>query len=271
MSEKEKSNIFSRGGNPFMKIWKKWWFWALIVAVLIGGIIEYAEPETEENTATTEVTTEPTETKEPETEESIETEKPETEKNDTEEIKDISAYELLAMEGHPVLYDYLSAAHNFWDNYAEKRIDFPDNYFDDFQSGKTALVIDAWLSLERDLDEHMIRGFEIYPNKEITLDEGLNLAKTYIPLDILGKWYEISQSEKYYFEKENRYRYSILYVPTEEGKGEIEKSGIDYNYVKVMISVENEIVTMIQIISTNETPNLGHDYEVQEWNYDFLK
>lgn len=274
MSEKEKSNKFSRGGvNPSRKIWKKWWFWALIVAVLIGGVIEYTEPEKEEtinDTTETETTTEPIVTTEPEIKENAATEEPTAEKESNEEKQDISAYELVTMEGHPVLYDYLSTAHTFWDSYAEKRIDFPDDYFDDFQSGKTALVIDAWLSLERDLDEHMIRAFEIYPNKEITLDEGLNLAKTYIPLDILGKWYEISQSEKYYFEKENRYRYSILYVPTEEGKGEIEKSGIDYNYIKVMINVENEIVTAIQIFSTNETPNLGHDYEVQEWNFDFL-
>ena len=93
MSEKEKSNKFSGGGvKPFGKVWKKWWFWALIVAVLIGGVIEFTEPETEEpTTATAEPTTEPTATKEPETEKSEVTKEPETEKNSTEEIKDITA------------------------------------------------------------------------------------------------------------------------------------------------------------------------------------
>ena len=69
MSEKEKSNKFRGGDKPFGKIWKKWWFWALVVAVLIGGVIEFTEPETEEPaTAIVEPTTEPTVTKEPETE-----------------------------------------------------------------------------------------------------------------------------------------------------------------------------------------------------------
>ena len=44
MSEKEKSNKFRGGDKPFGKIWKKWWFWALVVAVLIGGVIEFTEP-----------------------------------------------------------------------------------------------------------------------------------------------------------------------------------------------------------------------------------
>lgn len=58
-------------------IWKKWWFWALIVAVLIGGVIEFTEPETEEPaTAIVEPTTEPTATKEPETEAPTKTEEP---------------------------------------------------------------------------------------------------------------------------------------------------------------------------------------------------
>lgn len=53
------------------KFWKKWWFWALIVVVLIGGAIEYTEPKTEESTAViTETTTDLVVEKEAETEES---------------------------------------------------------------------------------------------------------------------------------------------------------------------------------------------------------
>ena len=67
MSEKEKSNKFSGGGGkPFGKIWKKWWFWVLVVAVLIGGVIEFTEQETEEPaTAIAEPTEEPTATADP--------------------------------------------------------------------------------------------------------------------------------------------------------------------------------------------------------------
>lgn len=272
MSEKEKSNKFSGGGGekPFGKVWKKWWFWALIVAVLIGGVIEFTEPETEEpTTATAEPTTEPTATKEPETEKSEVTKEPETEKNSTEEIKDISAYELVTMEGHPVLYDYLSAAHTFWDNYAEKRIDFPDDHFDDFQAGKTVLIIDAWLSTERELEEHIMRGFEIYPNKEISLNEGLDIAKSYLPLDILRKWYALEWSKCYYSEENNTYQYYVLYAPTESGKESIDEQGLDYNYAGVSLTVQNDIVIGLEVVSTNP---LGRNTDGKEidWEYDFL-
>ncbi len=271
MSEKEKSNKFSGGGvKPFGKIWKKWWFWALIVAVLIGGVIEFTEPETEEPaTATVEPTTEPTATKEPKTEKSEVTEEPETEKNSTEEIKDISAYELVTMEGHPVLYDYLSEAHTFWDNYADERIDFGDDVFYNPETGKTALSIETYLSLEHALDEHMIRGFNIFPNKEISLSEGLDIVKTYLPLDILKKWYALEWSKCYYSEENNTYQYYVLYTPTESGKESIDKQGLDYNYAGVSLTVQNDIVIGLSVVSTNP---LGRNTDGKEidWEYDFL-
>ena len=59
----------TKEGNQVQKkpIWKKWWFWALIVVLLIGGVIESTEPEKEEPaTAITEPTTAIAETEEPE-------------------------------------------------------------------------------------------------------------------------------------------------------------------------------------------------------------
>ena len=271
MSEKEKSNKFRGGDKPFGKIWKKWWFWALVVAVLIGGVIEFTEPETEEpTTATAEPTTEPTATKEPETEKSEVTKEPETEKNSTEEIKDISAYELVTMEGHPVLYDYLSAAHTFWDDYADERIDFGDDVFYKPETGKTVLSIETYLSLERTLDEHMIRKFNIYFDKEVSLNEGLDIAKSYVPIDIMKKWYMLEESKCYYFQESNSYEYLLFYKPTESGKETIEQQKLDYNYVEVILHMENDIVKTIHISSTYTSYRNRGEYELQDWEYDFL-
>lgn len=265
--------------KPF---WKKWWFWTLMIAALIGGVIEYVEPETEENTIAiieepeTKVAEEPEpETKiaeEPETEpESKIAEEPETEKKDTTEMKDISAYELLTLEGHPVLYDYLSAAHTFWDDYADERIDFGDDVFYDFETGKTVLTIETYLALEHALDEHMIRGFNIYPDIEISLDEGLSLAKSYIPIDIMKKWYALKTSECYRFVESNSYDYMLFYVPTESGKENIDQQKLDYNYVEVILHVENDVVKTIDISSTYTSYRNRGEYELQDWNYDFLE
>lgn len=198
-----------------------------------------------------------------------EAEKTTTKSVNNSEEKNISAYELISMEGHPVLYDFLSTAHTFWDNYAEKRIDFPDDYFDDFQAEKTVLVIDAWLSLEHGFNEHMIRGFEIYPDKEISLDEGLNLAKSYLPMDILKKWYALEWSKCYYSEEDNVYQYYVLYEPTESGKENIDKQGLDYNYAGVSLTVQNDVVIGLSVISTNPLGRHTDGHEI-DWKYDFL-
>lgn len=88
MGEKEKSNKFSGDGKHFGKIWKKWWFWVVIVLALIGGIIEFIEPETEESTAAiAESITEPMVTEEPTTKKNGQTEEPTTTAEPTTELQ----------------------------------------------------------------------------------------------------------------------------------------------------------------------------------------
>lgn len=103
MAENNKSNKSSGGVNPSKKIWKKWWFW-LIVIVFIGLLIpkdnsdEQKEPETKVETTTPKLKTttetaqpEITETTEPETVEQEPTEKAE-EPAAGKNIDDIGAY-----------------------------------------------------------------------------------------------------------------------------------------------------------------------------------
>lgn len=92
---KQKTNKSSGGVNPSKKIWKKWWFW-LIVIVFIGLLIPkdnsdgQKEPETKVETTTPELKT-PTETVQPETTE-IETREPETvEQEPTEKAEEPAA------------------------------------------------------------------------------------------------------------------------------------------------------------------------------------
>lgn len=99
MAENKKTNKSSGGRvNPSKKIWKKWWFW-LIVIVFIGLLIPkdnsdgQKEPETKVETTTPELKT-PTETVQPETTE-IETREPETVEQEPtagKNIDDIGAY-----------------------------------------------------------------------------------------------------------------------------------------------------------------------------------
>ena len=187
----------------------------------------------------------------------------------TEERTHLTAYQLVSMDGHPVLYDYLSAAHDFWDNYAEGRIDFGDTYYEN-ESGECALSMETYEVLERDQKEHMIRSFEIYPNEKLSLDKLLELAKTYLPMDVLREWYILNWSDCYYYEKENSYIYSMLYTPTDKGKEAIEKQNLDYNYAMVIIQMGDEFMPSILIRSTNSMPNIGNEYQRLEWEYDFL-
>ncbi len=199
---------------------------------------------------------------------------PTAEKSETEEVgpktdetTHMTAYQLVSMEGHPVLYDYLSTAHDFWDNYAEGRIDFADKHIN-YESGKTALMIDAYLSLERNLKEHMIRSFEIYPKDKLSLDEGLDLAKSYVPMDILKKYYALEWSRCYC--KDEYSMYVILYKPTEDGKKTIETQNLDYNYVMVIIDTKDNCVTGIKIDSVYSLSRHINEYKETDWEYDFL-
>lgn len=180
----------------------------------------------------------------------------------------MSAYELVSMDGHPILYDYLSTAHSFWDNYSNGRIDFPDEYTDDYKSGKTAIVIDAYLSLEHSKKEHMIQGFEIYLDEKISLESGLDLAKTYLPIDILEKWYHLSDSRCYYSKEEETRYYYLLYVPNEDDEEEIKK--LNYNYAMLLLCLKNDELDYMCIKSTNTIPKYLYNYELEEWSYDFF-
>ena len=94
--QKNEQKFWGGGGvNPYKKIWKKWWFW-LIVIVFIGLLIPkdnsdgQKEPETKVETTTPELKT-PTETVQPETTE-IETREPETvEQEPTEKAEEPAA------------------------------------------------------------------------------------------------------------------------------------------------------------------------------------
>ncbi len=79
MRKKEKSNVNLEKGKPFDKIWKKWWFWVIIVSFVIGGMLKETESETKESTValtetTEQATIEPATIEESETDEQTEIE-----------------------------------------------------------------------------------------------------------------------------------------------------------------------------------------------------
>lgn len=197
--------------------------------------------------------------------------KAETETNETktDEPKRLSDYELISMDGHPVLYDYISDAHDFWDDYADGRINFDDIYFNN-ESGDCVLSMTTYEVLERNQKEHMIRSFEINLKEKMSIKKLLKLAKSYLPINILKKWYSLKLCECYYEKKSDSYIYTILYEPTENGKKAIKKQNLDYNYAMVIIQMGNEIMPSISICSTYSMPDIDDDYKQVEWKYDFV-
>ena len=96
MAKNNKPNTSSGGGvNPSKKIWKKWWFW-LIVIVFIGLLIpkdnsdKQKEPETKVETTTPELKT-TTETAQPEITETETTEPETVEQEPTEKAEEPAA------------------------------------------------------------------------------------------------------------------------------------------------------------------------------------
>lgn len=95
--QKEKTNICSGGGVPSKPIWKKWWFWTIVVVVLVSGVNTFT------NNSSTESEQPKQETTEKQTAE--ENREPETEKP-TEPVKEtVETDEESAMVKETHIYD----------------------------------------------------------------------------------------------------------------------------------------------------------------------
>lgn len=183
--------------------------------------------------------------------------------NDADKKEDISAINsILLNEKHPVYYGNLKDAKNFSENFSEKTVVVDDQY--SFDSEKTLLYISGY--------DNSIRDIQIYldkTNERVTEKKGLKIANSYLPKDILKKYYSEPSYEKYIPKDTSKSIFKVIsYGLTEYGHQYYEKEHKYQGAVTVIFEEYNQEIKTITI--TFDEPRWMfsaemNGYTVEEW------
>lgn len=129
-----------------------------------------------------------------------------------------SDWEIITREGHPTFYGSVEHSHLIWDDVEKGKIVFPDGY--DKWGDSTILSMEAYRNsdLIREIYVSLV-NFDVPTEK--TLDEILPVVASYMPYEVMDKYYEFRRS--YSIEpdegKEDTDNYFVVsYGLTDEGK-----------------------------------------------------
>lgn len=195
--------------------------------------------------------------------------------NTTEQIKN-SDLEIITREGHPTYYGSVKSSHNVWKDVKKNKIIFADSY--DNYKDTTILSMSAYRNSD------LIRGISVNFNNfeepcKMTVKEVLPIIASYMPYDIMDKYYQFDKSESIQPDegKDGEYYYVISYNLTDSEKKAYDLKEHEYSgTIDVIICANKEgIVENFDInfgtprwmssLSTNS-------YHQVEWNcnlYDY--
>lgn len=191
--------------------------------------------------------------------------------DDTTDSHIESDLEIITRTGHPTYYGSIESSHALWDDVASGKIVFGNGYNE--YSDKTILCVEGYRNSD------LIHGIEVYfSNFEqpatISLEEALPIITSYIPYDVIEKYYQFNESKVYIPDEDNSAQtkyYVITYNLTDNGKA---LYGNEHEYsgsIDIVINVnENESVDSFSI-------NFGvprwmmspstNNYHIEKWEY----
>lgn len=169
------------------------------------------------------------------------------------EIAQETDMDIVMRDGHPTYYGSVEQSHAIWDDVEKGKIQFGDNNhgYDD----ATILYMDAYK--DSDIIRDVYINFSAFSNSpDVTLDEALQVATSYMPFDIMDQYYEYRGSEMLVpndteetgNQEEESTHYVISYGLTEEGSDSYYKNEHEYSgSIDVIIEVKNSLVKNISI------------------------
>lgn len=195
------------------------------------------------------------------------------EKPHEEKITDL---DLITADGHPTYYGKMADAQAAWGEAEKGKIIFPDSH--DKYSEKTIMILDGNSKEETEI----IRGIEIYfenfsNSQTISLEEAIDIAASYIPHEIINRWYEFDQSyclqSIEYDNKKDTY-YVISYGLTEEGSEAYYKKRHSYSGSIDIVFEKNKEGYINYLAIKFGTPRWmssieTNGYKKVEWDYNF--
>lgn len=182
-------------------------------------------------------------------------EKEKAEKEKTEYMKQENAVEsnsdleIITRNEHPTYYGSVEQSHAVWDDVKDGKVVFADGY-DKYQDN-TILIMDAYRNSD------LIRDIEIYFSNfdkpvNFSVKDVLPIIASYMPFDVIKKYYKYNKSEKILPDKENVEKtayYIISYSLTSDASTAYYSGDHEYSgSIDVIITLnENKIVDSFRI------------------------
>ena len=181
---------------------------------------------------------------------------------------------IITRDGHPTYYGSVEESHKVWDDVEKGKIHFGDKSYG--HNDKPILSMSAYRNEDviRSIDVNF-ENFNNNPNLDI--DEVIPLVASYMPYDIMDKWYVFGRSELIASDDGTKANYYVItYSLTDEGGDAYYSKEHSYSgSIDVIIQVHDDIVQSFNI--SFGTPRWmsslkQNKYHTEEWLcnlYDF--
>lgn len=236
--KQENEHIFGGGGKPLdvspqKPKRKRFIVIAVVVVVLLAyGILANEsdnEVDTETDTEVQDIVTEET--------------------TSTKEAETISDLDIVRKDGHPKYYGDTKQAYTTWKDIEKGKIVYPKD--NDRYSEKSIVCFSGYRQGE---NNEIIRGIEVYFSnmdleESVSLDIAVEIAKDYLPFDIIEQWYKFDKSYCVVEDENNQHKYYVVtYVLTESGSDAYYKHTHAYSgSIDVIIETNGNIANILTI------------------------
>ena len=188
------------------------------------------------------------------------------------EIVNETDMDIIMREGHPTYYGSVAVSHEIWDDVEKNRIHFADKNYG--YKDNPILSMDAYRN--SDLIRQVLINFTNFADApSVSLDDAIRIASSYMPYDVMDKYYEFKGSMLIVpdeSKKDEASYYVVSYRLTDEGsKAYYDKEHEYSGTIDVIIEVDDDIVQSIDI--TFGTPRWmsslqKNSYIQEEWTCD---
>lgn len=214
--------------------YKKWWFWLIIVAVLIAAANGNSDARNWS-----------------------------IDKNDTTVMTNNDT-DILHIDGHPVLYDDGAKSRKFAAEHKGIETEYKN-----YKRGETVISLRIYGQTGKQADS-ILHEIELYPQQDLDLNETMQLAKEYLPMDIIKEHYAQEWSKRYCQQDDGARLYAQLYKPIDRQSEWFKNNEINYNYVLIFTKIASDKAEYLVLRTTNSMPNTGRNCEIEQWDYSII-
>lgn len=219
------------------QFYKKWWFWAAAMFILFGcvGTSNSMNEDNKSDIA-------------------------EMSQRDEKETKN----SVIFSANHPKLYNNGKDAEDF-----AKKYDSVVTKARDYEKDKTEIVFNIYAP-QTSPKETILHEIELYPQRDLNLDEVMELAKEYLPMNVIRDHYVQEWSKKYCQKEDGARLYAQLYTPINRESEWLKNSEVEYNYVLIFTEMLDDKAKYVVLRTTNDMPNTDRNCKTEQWDYTII-